>query len=132
MAQDPQDPLMTFMQKQAEKKSTSKKNVAEKAAKPLHLKKSSENSENKDENVEEEEMTEEEKLAEAKKESVGKAASYQDTSEMYKRLFIETTTRYVLLISLLVGSIIALIKLMPAIVAFINGLLSRILLGGLQ
>ncbi len=124
MSKQPQDPLISFMKKQMTKKvDTSSKNSTLQQVKKGAAKKNQEG--------DGEEMTEEEKVEEAKKESRGKSAS-QDNSEMYKKLFIETITRYVLIIALLVGSMIVLIKILPAAAAMINGLLTKILLGSIK
>ena len=126
MPKQPQDPLVSFMKKQmtkkVEKADVGDKNSIFQSAKKTIVKKDREN---------DEEMTEEEKVEEAKKESRSKVAN-QDTSEMYKKLFIETIVRYVLIIALLVGAMIVLIKIIPAAAAMVNGLFSKILLGSIK
>lgn len=127
MSKDPQD-LINFMKKQLAKKTDN--NVDKQGdAKLLKTnkikKKGAENEEN-----DEEELSDEEKLEKAKKESRGKAASMSDKTDMFKRLLMETTAKYVLAIALLVGSMIALIKLIPFLFSLFNGFITKFLLGG--
>ncbi len=127
MSKDTQD-LINFMKKQLSKKTgvAAVKPEDNKLQKISKIKKKGAKSQENDE----EELSDEEKLEKAKKESRGKAAAIQDNGEMYKRLLFESTAKFVLAIALLVGTMIALIKFIPLIVSFLNGFISRFLLGG--
>lgn len=128
MTQKSQEALTKFMTKQASKKLQSQNNV-----KKSHLNstKNGENKNKKDEKEQEnqEEMSDEEKLAEAKKESQAKLENV-DRTGMYKKLFLEAISKYVLLIALLVTIAFAIITLAPAFFEFLHGLFLRMLLGG--
>ena len=128
MSKDTQD-LINFMKKQVTKKieKNGEKQGDVKFSKAGKVKKK-----NDQEGQEEEELSDEEKLEKAKKESRGKSAGYQDKSEMFKRLLFETTAKYVLAIVLLVGAMILLIKLIPFMATFLNGFLTKFLLGGVK
>jgi hypothetical protein len=77
------------------------------------------------------EELETEELEEAKKVSKGKAADY-DQSEMIKKLILESGLKYTLLILILIIFTIGLIKFGPAIIAFFNGLLYKIIMAALN
>ena len=75
-------------------------------------------------------MTEEEQLEEAKKASRNKAAE-RDQTEMLKKLFMENALKYIVVISVIAIFAIGIIKFGPAILAFFNGFLYKILMSAL-
>jgi len=128
-----QKSLSSFMKKQINQKSTktlehyhqqhdAEQNAAKSAAASGEAPK-----EEKDKS--EEEKAEE--LEEAKKASRHKAGE-RDQTEMYKKLFMESIAKYALLIAVLAVFSIGVIKFGPAVASFLNGFLSKILMGALQ
>jgi len=120
--------LRSLMKKQISEKS-SKKNSAPKSVNPTQgAANDAAEGEKKDEN--EEEMTEEEQLEEAKKASKNKSAQY-DQTEMIKKLILESGLKYSVIIGVLVLFSIGVIKFGPAILAFFNGLLYKMMMAAL-
>lgn len=119
-----------------------KKQISEKSSKKISAAKSPSNAKNsqaaaatgdadkKEDQDSGEEQTEEEILEEAKKASRGKAAEF-DQSEMIKKMIIENIVKYTIIIALLVTFAIGLIKFGPAILAFFNGLLYKMMMAAL-
>lgn len=130
MLEEKKDSLSQFMKKQisekSSKKAAAKTNNAPKNAKSDEQAKESEKE--KDEN--QDELTEEEQLEEAKKASRNKAGE-RDQTEMIKKLILENIVKYTVLISFLVILAIGIIKFGPAILAFLNGFLYKIIMGAL-
>ena len=112
-----------------------KKQVSAKLSKQSAAKKSSFTSnitkEEKKDGAEKEETTDEEKLEEAKKESKGKAGSY-DQSGMIKKLILENIVKYTLIISLLIIATIAIIHSVPIMVEFMHGLFFKVIISGIS
>ena len=106
--------LTDFMKKQSEKKS------AQNDSKSSGKKKSKQD---------EEKAKAEEELEEAKKVSIGKAGMIQDKSDMYKRMFIEAITRYVMAITLIVAVVLAFVHSLPLISAFLRKFISSLFIG---
>ncbi len=127
MSEKTKESLSVFMKKQISEKS-SKKTLAKKlnAAAAKNLQPGQEKE--KEGESPEDEMTDEEKLEEAKKASRNKAAG-QDQTEMLKKLFMENCAKYLLMISMLVVLSIGVIKFGPAMVATLNGLVTKMILG---
>jgi len=123
--------LSTFMKKQISEKS-SKKNISNKGHNNNSAAangKDAANAENKDEKSQEE-LTEEEeaeKLEEAKKASKSKAAQF-DQTDMIKKLLLENVVKYVTIICVLVIASIGVIKFGAAFLAFLNGLLYKVIM----
>lgn len=121
--------LTALMKKQISEKS-SKKNSAPKSVNPSQSSANGEQKEGENKGENEEEMSEEEQVEEAKKASKGKSAQY-DQTEMIKRLILESGLKYTVIIGVLVLFAIGVIKFGPAVLAFFNGLLYKILMGAL-
>jgi magnesium-transporting ATPase (P-type) len=135
MSEKDKEPLSSFMKKQINEKS-SKKNLEKKAA-AAKKEKSDAKDKDKETDAEEEkvdpteEMTDEEKLEDAKKASRNKAAEY-DQTDMIKKMILENVVKYTLLIAATVLLAIGLIKFGAAILAFLNGLMYRVIMGALH
>ena len=125
MSEQAKKSLLHFMKKQISEKS-SKINAEHKLA-VLHHKSHDESKETKDE----EEMTEEEELEEAKKESMNKAAEFNQT-EMMKKLALETFVKYTILVAVCVIFAIGLIQFGPAVAEFFNGVVFKALMATLH
>ncbi len=120
------DALFNFMKKQISEKSTKKTSLA---TNNFNIKTNAKkNVENK--SGQEEELTEEEQLEEAKKLSNNKAAQ-RNNAELLKKMVAETASKYLIIISLLAILAFAVIEGGPAIGEFLNGLISRALLGAI-
>lgn len=118
-----------------------KKQISEKSSKKISAAKSPSSAKNakaatagdtdkKDDQDSGEELTEEEILEEAKKASRSKSAEF-DQTEMIKKMIIENIVKYTVIISVLVIFAIGLIKFGPAILAFFNGLLYKMMMAAL-
>lgn len=131
MLEEKKDSLSQFMKKQISEKSSKKAVVSKTNNATKNAKSDDQQKENEKENDEnQEEMTEEEKLEEAKKASRNKAGE-RDQTEMIKKLILENIIKYTVLISFLVILAIGIIKFGPAILAFLNGFLYKIIMGAL-
>ncbi len=132
MSEKNKEMLSSLMKKQISEKSSKKISAAKSliAAKNSETASSGDADEKKEDQDSTEEQTEEEILEEAKKASRGKAAEF-DQSEMIKKMIIENIVKYTIIISLLVTFAIGLIKFGPAILAFFNGLLYKMMMAAL-
>ena len=124
MAEKLQKSLVNFMKKQADTKIL-KHQDTKKSTPSLAAEKTKDKKDNDDET---EDLSDEEKLEEAKKESRGKSENY-DQVAMFRKLIVETTIKYVLLISLLMLFAFGLIKLTPAFLDMLHGLFFRVFIG---
>ena len=112
-----QKSLSSFMKKQIDEKS-SKKNFGQKSAK------------DRKGNSSQCQMTEDEKQKLAKEES-SKNISYHN-QEMIKRLILKNIMNYTAIIAVLVIFIIGVIKIAPALLNFLNGLIYKLFIGSLK
>lgn len=111
--------LVDFMKKQAELKiggQNSGKRSAESQLKKIR---------------EDKQEEEKEALNEAKKESKAKAANINN-SRMIMKLIVESSTKYVLMILILIGAVFLLVEAVPMIFKFFHGFLSKMLLGNVK
>ncbi len=120
------DALFNFMKKQISEKSTKKTSLGVNNFNPKTNTKKNNNSNPQNE----EELSEEEQLEEAKKLSNSKAAQ-RNNAELLKKMVMQTASKYVIIISLLGILSFAIIEGGPVIGDFLNGLISRILLGAI-
>ena len=105
-------PLHSFMKKQISQKS-SEKNLKNQSSKVLK--------EKSDRKLNEEE----EKLDRAKRKSIIKAARY-DQSGMFKKLILENTTRFFLVVALSAILGIGVIQLLPKFFVFVSGIIPKL------
>lgn len=129
MSDKTNESLSAFMKKQISEKS-SKNNLAKKSTNTQKDNNQEIGEDQEDIQSAEEEMTEEEQLEEAKKASRNKAAE-RDQTEMFKKLIMESISKYAMLISGLVILSIGVIKFGPELLKFLNGLIFRVLMGSL-
>lgn len=127
-----QDLFSSFMKK---KIASQKKGAEVKAVVKNKTEKKKDNSDPQSEGADDdqnndEEMTEEEELEEAKKESRNKAAE-TDQTEMFKKLIMENVVKYAVVIAVLLIFAFAVIKFGAAFLAMVNGLIYKVLMGGL-
>ena len=131
MSEKIQKSLSLFMKKQASEKSSKK--VAKKATVAVAKdqdkdKKDTEKDLDKEqESPEQAEMTDEEKLEDAKKASRNKAAQL-DQTEMFKKLILQSIVKYTVIIAGLVIFTVGIIKLGPAVAAFFNGFVYKLVM----
>jgi Fe2+ transport system protein B len=117
--------LASFMKKQASVK------LAAKSSASLSIESVRDKKNNKEKDKNQEGQEEKEKLEEAKKNSRSKAAQY-DQTQMIKKLLIEKSAKYILLIAILVILAISLIKFGPAVLDFFDGLIFKVLMKALH
>ena len=129
MSEQAKKSLLHFMKKQISEKS-SKINAEHKLAASYHNSHDEKHDESEG-TKDEEEMTEEEELEEAKKESMNKAAEFNQI-EMIKKLALETFVKYAILIAVCVIFAVSLIQFGPTIAEFFNGVVLKALMAALH